>query len=200
MKGYATPGKFSKVERNVFRVEHGSFRGYRVMIVRGGRQCQEYVSDAKVGGRMAALREAQRIKRELEARLPPPHAVHLRTRNSTGVPGVTRVVGLTRRGTRAVPRYLAFWVDAEGRGRTRAYSIGKYGEGEAFRLAVEARRAGVLRAMRDVAARVGRGQAPEEVPGLVEACEARAGAKGQTDAMGCRGRSRGWRAGGREAQ
>lgn len=152
---------------NVFRVDK-SFRGYHVHVRRGGKTHSVYVSDKQAGGRRAALRKALRVKRQLESELPPRLYIRLRTKNSTRVPGVTRIVGVTRQGRRGVPRYQAFWIDAARRRRTRAFSISVYGEGGAFVRAMEARRRGVLEAMRAAVLKLGRGRVPEDLPGLSE--------------------------------
>jgi hypothetical protein len=118
------------------------------------------VSELRAGGQLKALREALRIRDRWESEMPPAVGICVNTQNNTGVPGVTRVMGHTRKG-RLAPRYLAFWVDGWGRRRTRAYAVLKYGEAKAFQLAKEARRRGVLELMRVRAEQMGRGRVPE---------------------------------------
>jgi hypothetical protein len=156
-------GRHRNIERAVYSPRS---RGYLVYMTRAGKKHLVYVSDNQAGGRAAALREALRIRRQLEAKLPPLLWHRLHTNNETGVPAVTRVEGLTRAGKRATPRYQAFWIDGAGRRRTRSYSVSVYEERQAFQLAVEARRRGVREAIRAAVARVGHGRVPAEVPGL----------------------------------
>jgi hypothetical protein len=155
--------RYRNIERAVYSPRS---RGYLVYMTRAGKKHLVYVSDNQAGGRAAALREALRIRNELEAKLPPLMWHRLHTNNETGVPAVTRIEGLTRTGKRATPRYQAFWIDGAGRRRTRSYSVSVYGERRAFQLAVEARRRGVLEAMRAAVTRVGHGRVPDEVPGM----------------------------------
>ena len=60
-------------------------------------------------------------------------------RNTTGVIGVARVKERTRSGKLFV-RYVASWLKHTGERGKASFSVGLYGEKEAFRLAVCARR------------------------------------------------------------
>jgi AP2 domain len=60
-------------------------------------------------------------------------------RNMTGVIGIARVKERTRSGSLFV-RYVAQWPDRRGRTGQATFSVGLYGENEAFRFAVSARR------------------------------------------------------------
>lgn len=164
--------------RNVHRMDYGTFHGYTVQVRRAGEIHQVYVGDVRMGGRRAALRKALKLRREIEAKLPPRRWLRLRTHNNTGAPGVRRIEGLTRQGRPATPRYEAFWIDGEGRRRTRAFSISMHGE-KAFELAVEARRRGVLDAMAAVVRKLGYGTVPADVPGLA-GCPALRQGRGNT--------------------
>lgn len=55
--------------------------------------------------------------------------------NSTGKNGVTTI----KRGGKPIEAYVATWYTLEGRRKTRGFSVNKYGEEEAFRLACEYR-------------------------------------------------------------
>ena len=69
-------------------------------------------------------------------------------RNTTGVIGVARVKERTRSGKLLV-RYVASWPERKGKRGKATFSVGLYGEKEAFRFAVAARRAG-LRKLGDI--------------------------------------------------
>ena len=77
------------------------------------------------------------------SQLPPPTKVKRRDiRNTTGVIGVARVKERTRFGKLLV-RYVASWPKLSGKRGKATFSVGLYGEKEAFRLAVASRRAGL---------------------------------------------------------
>jgi hypothetical protein len=56
--------------------------------------------------------------------------------------GVSKMLEVTRNGTRAW-RYRAGWPTRDGRLRTVSFSVAKYGEAKARRLAIRARRQGL---------------------------------------------------------
>ena len=62
-----------------------------------------------------------------------------RSDNTTGVVGVTRWV-TTRRGGQKVEMWRAFINDNKGKQKIKTFSINKYGEEEAYKLACEARK------------------------------------------------------------
>ncbi|PYQ05317.1 MAG: hypothetical protein DMF82_08785 [Acidobacteria bacterium] len=68
-------------------------------------------------------------------------------RNTTGEIGVARCIERTRAGN-LFERYVATWPTASGGRAKRGFSITKYGERRARRLAVQARRRGVEEMLR----------------------------------------------------
>lgn len=126
-------------ERNIRRYEHNYFYGWVVSIMRAGRRWVAYFCDG-LGGRMAALRQAREHRDKLLAALPRPTKIkRTYVRNTTGVIGVARVEERTRAGNIMV-RYVASLPRRKGRAGKASFSIGLYGEAQAKRLAIRARR------------------------------------------------------------
>lgn len=128
--------------KNIGRLEKAGY-GWRVHIKRRGREYTKYFPDGW-DGPFESLRQAIAWRDEAWLRLgPPTHAASKpTTRSSSGVLGVTREVQNTA-SDRVVENYRASWCDSTGRVRRRTFSVDKYGEEEAKRLALEARHAGL---------------------------------------------------------
>lgn len=124
------------------RYEHNHFYGWIVTVKRRGKRFRRYFSDRPNGGK-AALAAARVFRDKLLARLPRPTKIkHKDVRNTTGVIGVARIKERTRSG-RWLTRYVASWPKRNGERAKATFSVGLYGERDAFRLAVAARRAGL---------------------------------------------------------
>jgi hypothetical protein len=133
--------------RLIQRYEHHYFRGFVVATKRQGKRWVQYFSDGP-DGRAAALRRAREYRDALLASLPRPTKLKRTCRtNLTGVIGVARLKERTRAG-RPFARYVASWPREGGARGTTSFSVALYGEAEARRLAVRARRAGVEAFMR----------------------------------------------------
>ena len=131
-----------KNERLIRRYEHNYFRGWVFATKRKGKRYVRYFSE-KPAGRMHALREAQNFRDKLIARLPRVSKVKSSyVSNKTGVIGVARTKERTRSG-RVLLRYVASWPKRDNKPGRATFSIGRYGEKEAFRLAIAARRKGL---------------------------------------------------------
>lgn len=129
-------------ERLIRRYEHNYFSGWVVAATRRGRKWIRYFSD-NPGGAAVALRRARRWRARLLATLPAVTKVkRTYVLNRTGVIGVARVKGTTRAGS-TLWRYVASWPKRDGRRGKATFSVGRYGEAEARRLAVQARRKGL---------------------------------------------------------
>lgn len=137
----------------VCRAENDASRthGWQVTIQRRGVIYRKLFSDGTHGGKAAALKAAKRYRDALIERHPPlrkrEHAEILKRSNTSGVPGVNRYCASeTRDRSPSTQRWfwVASWMRPDGRPQRKKFSIGKYGELEAFRLAVKTRR----RAMR----------------------------------------------------
>ncbi len=126
------------------RYEHHHFRGFVVSTKRAGRRWVKYFSD-RPGGRAEALKRARRYRDRLVSRLPWPARIkRTYSLNTSGVIGVSRFRERTRSGKWLV-RYAAYWPTRHGERRKVTFSVARYGEDEARRLAVAARRKGVER-------------------------------------------------------
>jgi hypothetical protein len=118
--------------------------GYYVRLTRNGKTQSKFFPDKATGGKRAA----QRAAKEYEAKLldqaallkkkPPKPTV----RNTSGKVGVSRTSYGT--GLQSTQYWQAAWIDHKGRRRSAKYSIKKYGEEKAMRLAMRARREGLL--------------------------------------------------------
>lgn len=118
--------------------------GYYVRLTRNGKTQSKFFSDKSSGGKRAARRAAKEHEAELleqaallKKKRPKPSA-----RNTSGKVGVS----LTSYGSGpdASQYWQAAWVDNKGRRRSAKYSVKKYGEEKAKRLAMRARREGLL--------------------------------------------------------
>ena len=120
--------------------------GWRVHITRRGKTHAHYYPDG-ADGPFASLRAAIDWRDELWARLGPATHVPVKAtkRSSTGTLGVTREACRIESGT-VVENYRAGWTDAGGTRRRRGFSIDKYGEEVARRMALKARRDGEVAA------------------------------------------------------
>jgi hypothetical protein len=133
-------------ERLVRRYEHNYFTGWVVQFKREGhRYPAKYFSD-KPDGRIAALVRARAYRDKLLGELPKAHKIKRSfSTNTTGVVGVVRLNDRTRAGRRA-PRFVATWPSEKNGVYRRAkasFSVTRYGEADAKRKAVSARRLGV---------------------------------------------------------
>jgi len=126
----------------IVRYEHHHFHGWRVSAKRRGKRFTRYFSD-RLGGRRKALQAARSFRDKLVTQLPPPTKIKRRdVRNTTGVIGVARVKEHSRSGKRFV-RYVASWPKRDGKRGKASFSVGYYGEDQAFKLAIKSRRAGL---------------------------------------------------------
>jgi len=129
-------------ESLIRRYEHNYFRGFVVAAKRGGRRYVKYFS-SKPHGAAAALKQARMYRQWLLAQLPWPARVKRRyVLNRTGVIGVSRIKERARSGKWFV-RYVAVWPTRQGRSKKASFSVRRYGEAEARRRAIEARRRGL---------------------------------------------------------
>ncbi len=135
--------------RNITRVERDNSGGYVVRIMRKGKRITKFFADSQWGGKRKALIAAKEHRDQLESTLkaytPQQLSQQLRANNTSGVAGVRLVEEKDRRWPSApVYQYwVAQWSPAPGVRRTQRFSVEKYGNDEAFRLAVKARKKGV---------------------------------------------------------
>jgi hypothetical protein len=118
--------------------------GYYVRLTRNGKTQYKFFPDRSSGGKRAAHRAAKEYEAELMEK-----AASLKksprkpsVRNTSGKVGVGRTS--YGDGEQASEYWQAAWVDDKGRRRNKKYSIKKYGEEKAMRLAMKARREGLV--------------------------------------------------------
>ena len=139
----ATPG--------ICRIDQPEKRnhGFFVRVARQGKIHSAFFTDLKHGGKAEALAAAQQHRQQLLAKLGLPQrrsrrwwAELRRRKGSSNVVGVQKVIA--RRGKRSVVYWKATWSPEPYVVRRKWFSVKKFGTREAKRLAVQARRAGVL--------------------------------------------------------
>ena len=118
--------------------------GWQVRLQRRGKRYGRYFSDGVHGGASGAFRAARRWRDELLRELEEAEQIRicaLSSRNQSGVVGVSRVTVATNGSSYEF--WQATWSPEPGRRRTVKFSIRRYGDRKAFRLAVLAREEGV---------------------------------------------------------
>ena len=118
--------------------------GYYVRLSRRGKMESKFFADKSNGGKRAALRAARQHEAELMQRAEAQGGKRREVRsvrNTSGKVGVSRSTSRTE--DQVYEYWQASWSDAEGRRRSAKFSINKYGEEKARRLAIKARREGL---------------------------------------------------------
>lgn len=117
--------------------------GYYVRVTRHGKTQAKFFPDKTHGGKRAALKAAKEHEAELHAwaAAQKPRPRKPSSRNTSGVVGVNRTA--YNSGSTLNEYWQAEWTDSDGRRRSAKYSINKYGEDKAKRLAIKARREGL---------------------------------------------------------
>lgn len=135
--------------RNIIRIERVNTGGYLVRITRKSKMHMQYFSDTDFGGKRKSLLAAREHRDEMETKLkgytPKEIANRERSNNTSGVVGVRYVEELDPR-WKSKPVYgywVAQWSPEPGVRKTQRFSIEKYGDDEAYELAVKARKKGV---------------------------------------------------------
>ncbi|NJM07008.1 AP2 domain-containing protein [Candidatus Gracilibacteria bacterium] len=120
--------------KNITRIDHPAKRtfGYFVRVRRNGDGRTKFFSDNKHGDRLGSLAAAIEWRDEQYLELG-------RQGLRKAPPGSALPVGVRRVTTDGYARWVAQWVDAKGKRRTRSFAIVKYGDDRAKKLAVKAR-------------------------------------------------------------
>lgn len=135
----------------ICRIDQPSHRthGFFVRVSRRGKIHSAFFTDIKYGGREQALAAAQAHYLMLRKKLGMPrhrsrrwNAEVVRRKGRSGIYGVRRVIIRGVSG-RLLKYWLAAWSPELGVVRKKQFSIRKFGEEKARRLAIRARRAGV---------------------------------------------------------
>ena len=125
----------------ITRMEYEYTRGWAVRYRIKKTTHSKLFSDGKLGGKRKALLAAKEYYQEMLARYPKPtrleRAMTPSKRNKSGTPGVSRSV--TQRGTFIEETWLAECLLPDGRRKFKRFSIKKYGERKAKKLAIQAR-------------------------------------------------------------
>jgi len=136
----------------ITRIDNESSRthGWLVTIQRRGVIYRKQFSDGVLGGKARALAAAKAFRDEIVARHPPlskrEHAEIVKKNNKSGVVGVCRYCASDSGQKPAAEKrwfWVASWVLPDGRAKRAKFSVRKYGEEGAFKLAVKARRAAI---------------------------------------------------------
>jgi len=136
----------SKANKGISRIDSGSTHGWFVRGYRNGKTYSKLFSDRKCGGKGKAQKAAKAYRDELNEELnsipkkPRQRRIVVSdSRNSTGELGVSRTSKLGPNGSKH-DCYSVSWRPEPGVQKCTSFSIKKYGEKKAFRLAVEHRR------------------------------------------------------------
>ena len=150
-----------KPNRNISRIDFKNKEGeiasggWEVRFHRRGKKVEKFFADNKFGGRAKALNAAKNYRDEIEAKLPKFNVHELSKkpskRNQSGVVGVRRHEQTDIRGDWGYTYafWVAQWTDEFGKRKTKSFSANHYGEEEAYRLAVKARKKGMAERKRN---------------------------------------------------
>lgn len=136
----------SKVNKGISRIDSGSTHGWFVRGYRNGKTYSKLFSDRKCGGKGKAHKLAKEYRDELTEELSAipkmprqRRIVFTDSRNTTGELGVSRTTKVGPNGTKH-DCFSVSWRPEPGVQKCTSFSISKYGEKKAFKLAVEHRR------------------------------------------------------------
>lgn len=153
----------TKKDKGISRIDSGSTHGWFVRGYRNGKTYSKLFSDLKCGGKRKAQQMAREYRDQLHedlSKIPPKprsrRIVFRDSRNTTGVLGVCRTAKKGPNG-KVNECYSVSWRPEPGVQKCTSFSIRKYGEKKAFKLAVDLRKqklkeiygAGILRKMKE---------------------------------------------------
>lgn len=130
--------------KGISRIDSKGTHGWYVRVYKNGKTYSKLYSDRKYGGKERALKIAQKAhKMAVEAMKAIPtkrsrRLVKSDKRNKSGVIGVNRTQKHNRSGT-VSEYYQVTWSPKPGKIKNKQWSIRKYGEEKAFKLACEFR-------------------------------------------------------------
>ena len=135
-----------KANKGISRIDSGSTHGWFVRGYRNGKTYSKLFSDRKCGGKGKAQRMAREYRDQLIQELSEiPKKKRQRrvvvsdSRNQTGELGVSRTTKVGPNGTKH-ECYSVSWRPEPGVQKCTSFSIKKYGEKKAFKMAVDHRR------------------------------------------------------------
>jgi AP2 domain len=144
---------YKATHHHILRVDNDATRTrcWKVKIRRHNRTIYKYFTDGRYGGKRKALLAAKAYRDNLlNAISGPEYAIWKRNikrpDNTSGLAGVGRYIKRerTRDGTWECPVWEAFWHDADGKRHGRRFSVLRFGEDQAKRLARKVRREAVM--------------------------------------------------------
>ena len=131
--------------KGVIRIDSDSTHGWQVRVYRHGKTYSKLFSDKKCGGRDESFQAAVVYRESLSSQVaalpdaaPRRRLIRHNKGNTSGVVGVSRTFKRDRRGVRHEV-YAVSWNPEPGVARGTSFSIKRYGEDTAFRLACELR-------------------------------------------------------------
>jgi hypothetical protein len=131
--------------KGVIRIDSDSTHGWQVRVYRHGRTYSKLFSDRKCGGKEEAFQQAVEYRKELKEEVdampesePKRRLIRHNKNNATGVLGVSRTFKRDRHGHRHEV-YAVSWNPKPGEARGTSFSIRKYGEETAFKMACKLR-------------------------------------------------------------
>jgi hypothetical protein len=131
--------------KGVIRIDSDSTHGWQVRVYRHGKTYSRLFSDRKHGNRDDAFAAAHAYRRALEEEVaalpetaPRRRLIRRNKNNATGVVGISRTFKMDRRGMRHEV-YAVSWNPRPGVARGTSFSIRKYGDDTAFKMACRLR-------------------------------------------------------------
>ena len=135
---------------DIAKTEHkGQTHGWEVRIRRRHVKDETFFSDREHGGKTKAFAAARKYRDKIARDIPPfsrrEIAQIISKRNTSGIVGVRLAEKRTGHKPDCGPYlfWVANWSPAPHKRKTCAFSVDKYGDDEAFKLAVKARKKGV---------------------------------------------------------
>lgn len=124
---------------------------WQFRLKRGNVNLSQFFYDDKLGGKEAALQSAQKFRDEIEKLYPPlserDKLTKVTKKNKSGIVGVHRIeqdyTKPNRPSTYHNSAWAAMWIEPSGKRGHKSFSITKFGESEALRMAITARRQAV---------------------------------------------------------
>ena len=131
--------------KGVIRIDSDSTHGWQVRVYRHGKTYSRLFSDRRHGGKEDAFQKAVEYRRTLEEEVaalpeaaPRRRLIRANKNNATGVVGISRTFKRDRRGVKHEV-YAVSWNPEPGVARGTSFSIKKYGEDAAFKMACKLR-------------------------------------------------------------
>lgn len=127
--------------------KHG-LHAWQFRLKRGDINISRFFHDNKLGGKEASLKNAQEFRDEIEKLYPPlsnrDKFTKITKKNKSGIVGVHRIEKDYTKPDRPSEyhdsAWAATWIEESGKRKSKRFSIKKYGESEALRMAITERR------------------------------------------------------------